>query len=168
MSIKSRISVKKLINIKLLVFDFDGVFTDNRVILDQKGFESVICNRSDGLGISLLKKFPLDIIVISTETNPVVAKRCKKLKLEFYQGISNKLVKLKKICSEKNLDLSNVAFVGNDVNDLECLSNVEFSFGVNDSHPDIIDKLDYITDKKGGYGAVREICDIFISLYSKK
>src|SRR5262249_43505964 len=107
--------------VRLLVFDFDGVFTDNRVYVDQSGVESVICSRSDGFGIERLLAHGLDAVVLSTETNLVVAARCRKLKIPAHQGLRDKGQALRHLVSAKGLTMNQVAYIGNDVNDLECL-----------------------------------------------
>lgn len=146
---------------KLIAFDFDGVFTDNSVIVDQNGVESVRCWRSDGLGLSRLKKLDLKAIILSTEENPVVAVRSQKLQIECTHGSKNKLLDLKDIAKKSRLELNQIAYVGNDINDLECLKAVGFPIVVADAHPEVIDHCLYKTKTPGGYGAVREICDLF-------
>jgi YrbI family 3-deoxy-D-manno-octulosonate 8-phosphate phosphatase len=151
----------KLANkIKLIVFDFDGVFTDNRVLTMQDGSETVFCNRGDGLGIAMLKKTGLKLIVISTETNPVVKARCKKLGLSCICGCKNKLAALRHEAMRLGVSLKEAAYIGNDINDLECLRSVYLPIGVADSHPAIIGALKFVTHRKGGEGAVREVCDL--------
>lgn len=148
--------------IKLIVFDFDGVMTDNRVMVDGKGREAVFCHRADGLGIDALRKTKISAIVLSTEKNPVVTARCKKLHLQCYQGITNKKESLKKYLLDNKIAAENVAYVGNDINDLECFKLVGLAVAVADSYPEIIANADYILKTKGGYGAVREFCDLII------
>ena len=101
----------------MVVFDFDGVFTDNRVIVNENGVESVICHRGDGIGLSLVKKYVQHVIVLSTEINPVVTKRCEKLQVECYQGIEDKLRLLKTVVNKKQVKFHEVCYVGNDIND---------------------------------------------------
>jgi len=153
--------------IKLIVFDFDGVFTDNRVLTMQDGSEGVFCNRGDGWGISLLKKAGLELVVISTEKNPVVKARCKKLGLVCIHGCKSKLEALKQAAMRLNISLRETAYVGNDINDLECLSSVYLPIGVADSHPGIIKALKFMTKCKGGEGAVRELCDLILETKNK-
>ena len=148
-------------SIRILVFDFDGVFTDNQVIVSEDGTESVLCNRSDGLGIVRLRQSDLHLMVLSTEVNPVVSARCRKLKIECVQGCEDKLVKLAEILEEKGLSFASAAFMGNDVNDLQCLQKVALPIVVSDAHPAVISSAKYITQTRGGHGAVREICDLF-------
>ena len=106
----------------MLVFDFDGVMTDNRVLVFEDGREAVLCSRGDGMGLDLLKKSGLPLAVISKEVNPVVSARCRKLKIPCEQGIDDKLGVLARITAEQGLTLADVAFMGNDVNDLACMT----------------------------------------------
>ncbi len=153
--------------IKLVAFDFDGVFTDNSVYVLQDGTEAVMCSRSDGLGLSALKKCGIQTIIISTETNPVVTARSKKLKIKCIQSCDDKLTELKKVAKEIGVTLDEIAFVGNDVNDLKCLSNVALPIVTQDAHPDVIPLGLYRTANCGGHGAVREVCDIFCKLQNR-
>lgn len=146
--------------VKLVVFDFDGVMTDNRVLTMQDGTEAVFCNRSDGLGIGMLLEAGLRVLVISTEKNPVVTARCRKLGLPCIQGCGDKLKALRRRAAGLGLSLRETAYLGNDVNDLACLRSVYLAAGVADSHPDIVHALKFKTKHKGGEGAVRELCDL--------
>lgn len=146
-------------SIRGIAFDFDGVFTDNKVITDQNGIESVTCWRSDGLGLKKLRNKGFKVVIISSETNPVVAMRAKKLDTEYIQGVDNKSIELIKWAKSNELSLNEIAFVGNDINDIPAFEIVGLSIGVLDSHPDIYSYLDCMTTSKGGYGAVREVCD---------
>jgi 3-deoxy-D-manno-octulosonate 8-phosphate phosphatase (KDO 8-P phosphatase) len=145
--------------IKLIAFDFDGVFTDNAVWLDQNGIEMVRCSRADGIGLSMARSSGIDSIVISTEKNPVVSLRCHKLKIPCYQGVKNKKSKLLRVAEEKKLSLAQIAFVGNDVNDLDVMKNVGYPIAVADAEEEIRSISCFMTKKAGGYGAVREICE---------
>jgi len=146
--------------LKFLVFDFDGVFTDNKVIVSQDGSESAVCYRSDGIGLSRLQSLGLDMLILSTEVVPIVQMRAKKLKIDCIHGCDDKLSKLKELVYAKGVAMESVGFVGNDINDLECLKAVGFSICVNDSYPEIKDVCKLILKTKGGEGAVREICDL--------
>ena len=143
-----------------IFFDFDGVFTDNSVIVSEEGKESVKCSRADGIGLNLLNSVNVGKCVVSTETNKVVYWRAKKLNLECNQAIENKGEFLKKYTSNNNIKLKNCAFVGNDINDLPALKIVGIPIGVADSHPSIREYLKLILKTKGGHGAVREICEL--------
>jgi 3-deoxy-D-manno-octulosonate 8-phosphate phosphatase (KDO 8-P phosphatase) len=151
---------KKFSTIKFLAFDFDGVFTDNLVYTTEKGEESVACWRSDGLGISKIKKLNIPIWVISTEKNNVVSKRCEKLGLSCIQNCDDKLATLMELLEKHHCDLKNTAFTGNDINDSACLEKVGLPIVVADSHQDIDHLALYRTEKRGGRGAVREVCDL--------
>jgi YrbI family 3-deoxy-D-manno-octulosonate 8-phosphate phosphatase len=149
--------------IRLVVSDFDGVMTDNKVLVDENGKEYVFCNRGDGLGIELLKKNScLDIIVISKEKNPVVQARCKKLKIECRQGVDDKAVALLEETKKRGLDIKQVCFIGNDLNDIECIKAAGIGVGVADSHASVLKVANFITKNKGGNGAIREIIDLIL------
>lgn len=148
--------------VKLLVLDFDGVVTDNKVYVNEDGKEMVCCSRGDGLGIEALKKFGIKILVISKEENKVVTARCKKLRVSSIQGIDNKLRALKQMLKKLNIPSSQVCYLGNDINDVECVKLAGFGCAVRDSYPTLLKAADYITTNKGGNGAVREICDLIM------
>ena len=147
-------------NIELIVYDFDGVMTNNKVILDQDGKESVIVNRSDGLAISEIKKLKIPQIIISTEENPVVRRRADKLKIECYDGIKNKLISLKTIIEKNNIDKQKVVYIGNDLNDKEAMKFVGIPIAPNDAHQEIKNIVKFVTKAKGGDGVIRELLDI--------
>ncbi|HHM05018.1 MAG TPA: 3-deoxy-D-manno-octulosonate 8-phosphate phosphatase [Gammaproteobacteria bacterium] len=145
--------------IRLAVFDFDGVFTDNRVFVLEDGREAVACNRSDGLGLELCKKAGFDMLVLSKERNPVVGARCRKLGLECIQGCEDKGTRLRQEVAGRGLVMAQVAYLGNDINDLPCLEQVGLPACVADAYPEVIERCVYITRRAGGHGAVREFCD---------
>ena len=147
-------------NIDLIVYDFDGVMTDNKVYVDQDGKETVQVNRADGLGISEIKKLGKEQIIISTETNPVVMKRAEKLGISCMQGIKNKKSALIDYCENNNLDLQNIAYVGNDINDKEVMEIAGTTYCPSDAHKSIQNISDNILKTKGGDGVVREILDL--------
>jgi 3-deoxy-D-manno-octulosonate 8-phosphate phosphatase (KDO 8-P phosphatase) len=147
--------------VRLVAFDFDGVFTDNTVYVTQDGTEAVRCNRSDGLGLRKLEALNLLPIIVSTEINPVVTARGNKLGIRVIQACDDKRATLDQLVAELGIALENVAFVGNDINDLSCLSAVGLPMVVQDAHPDVRPYACYQTIAPGGLGAVREICDLF-------
>ena len=150
--------------IEAVVFDFDGVMTNNKVYLSETGLESVRLDRGDGMGISMLKKLDIEIAVMSTEKNPVVTARCKKLSIECFQNLGNsKFESLKKWCKEKKIHLDNVIFMGNDINDIECLKNVGCSVVPSDAYEEVKRYAKIVLNNKGGEGVVRELCDIITS-----
>jgi 3-deoxy-D-manno-octulosonate 8-phosphate phosphatase (KDO 8-P phosphatase) len=148
-------------NIRLAAFDFDGVFTDNMVYVLEDGSETVRCFRGDGIGLQKLEQAGIKSVIISTEINPVVSARSRKLKIKCEQGCEDKRAVLNTIIKKMGITLDQVAFVGNDVNDLPCLNCVGFPMVVQDAHPDVLSYALYQTETKGGHGAVREICDLF-------
>jgi 3-deoxy-D-manno-octulosonate 8-phosphate phosphatase (KDO 8-P phosphatase) len=161
-------SVAALIRrIRLVAFDFDGVFTDNSVYVAQDGTEAVRCWRGDGLGLRELKRLGIATVVVSTETNAVVQHRSQKLQIRCFNGCEDKLSILSGIADEMGISLGEVAFVGNDVNDLACLTAVGLPIVVSDAHPSVARVARYRTETRGGYGAVREICDLFAGALSK-
>ena len=145
---------------RLVAFDFDGVLTDNTVWVDQNGIESVRCWRGDGLGLAALQSLGVHTVVISTEVNPVVSTRCRKLEIACHQACDDKIETLKAIAHDAGCTLEETVFVGNDINDVECLSEVGIPIVVADAHPDVLSVAVYTTRAKGGRGAVREICDL--------
>ncbi|MBW2412706.1 MAG: HAD hydrolase family protein [Deltaproteobacteria bacterium] len=155
-------SLKEVIrNIRLIAFDFDGVFTDNMVYVLQDGSEAVRCCRGDGIGLQKLKKMGIETVIISTEANPVVSARARKLNIRCLQDCEDKRTTLESIARKSGISLKEVAFIGNDINDLECLSRVGLPIIVNDAHQDVVSIARYQTRNPGGCGAVREICDLF-------
>ena len=146
--------------VDLVVFDFDGVLTDNRVWVDEEGHEMVAANRSDSMGVALLRRLGLKMCVLSTETNPVVSARCRKMQIPAYQGVWDKAEKLKEILQELEVDPAHAIFVGNDVNDMPCFPLVGCAVAVADAQPEAKRAADIVLSRKGGHGAVRELLDI--------
>ena len=154
--------IKEIIRrIRLVAFDFDGVFTDNMVYVFENGSEAVRCFRSDGIGLQKLEKMGIKTVIISTEANPVVSARARKLKIECFQDCQDKRGVLEDMAAKIGISLDQVAFVGNDVNDLACLTCVALPIVVQDAHPDVVPVARYQTQSPGGCGAVREVCDLF-------
>jgi len=149
-------------NIGLLVFDFDGVFTDNRVLVFEDGREAVLCNRGDGMGISLLRQRGVQMAVLSTETNPVLLARCRKLGLPCQHGLADKAAALRTLAAEMNIELEGVMYVGNDINDLGCMNVVGYAVAVGDAHPTVLEQADLVLTARGGFGAIRELCDLLL------
>ena len=150
------------------MFDFDGVFTDNRVLVHEDGSESVWCHRADRLGISSLFAKGVPMVVLSTEKNQVVSARCKKLGLPCHQGIADKYERLKTLVAERGIDSKEVIYVGNDINDLRCMEWVGCGIAVRDADPAVLKKARLVLEKKGGEGAVRELCDLVIQRIGEK
>jgi len=154
-----RQGVSSMKDISLVVFDFDGVMTDNRVRVHQSGDEAVWCHRGDGLGIARLREAAFAVIVLSTETNPVVAARCGKLNIQAIQSCDDKLTALQQFAAERNLSAGQIAYVGNDINDVACMQWVGWPIAVADALPDVRAVAKWVTHRPGGGGAVREVAD---------
>jgi N-acylneuraminate cytidylyltransferase len=148
--------------VDLVVFDFDGVMTDNRVFVDENGREMVAAYRSDSLGVRMMREAGIAAMVLSMEVNPVVAARCRKMNIPVVQGQDDKAAALKAILAERGLDPQHVIFVGNDVNDLPCFPLVACAVAVADSQPVVLRQADIVLSRRGGHGAVREICDLLV------
>ncbi len=149
--------------VNALVLDFDGVFTDNKVIVFQDGQEAVICDRGDGWGIAQLKRTGLPILILSTEMNPVVQARADKLGIPCVHGIQDKGRALQAWLSSKGLDPAHTVYVGNDLNDLACLELVGGPVAVADAHPQVIQQAVLVLDNVGGDGALREVCELILN-----
>ena len=154
---------RTLADVRMLVLDFDGVLTDNRVYVRQDGLETVACDRGDGMGLELLRRHGVTAMELSKERNPVVTVRCEKLGIPCYQGVDEKPSLFKKLVAEQGLQMEHVAYVGNDVNDLGCLRLAGWGVAVADAHPEALAAADWVLGKPGGRGAVREFCDAIIA-----
>ncbi|MGA1868174.1 MAG: cytidylyltransferase domain-containing protein [bacterium] len=146
--------------IAMLVLDFDGIFTNNKVIVCEDGKEAVVCDRGDGWGISQLKKKRIPLLVLSTEKNPVVKVRCEKLGIECIHGVDDKLSVLKTLFTERSIHADDVIYVGNDLNDLQCLQEVGCPVVPRDAHRQVRAAARIILSAYGGNGAIREICEL--------
>ncbi|ARF57094.1 acylneuraminate cytidylyltransferase [Streptomyces gilvosporeus] len=144
-------------DIDAVVLDFDGTQTDDRVLIDADGREIVAVHRGDGLGIAALRKAELKLLILSTEQNPVVAARARKLKVPVLHGIDRKDLALKQWCEETGTDPERVLYVGNDVNDLPCFDLVGWPVAVASAHDVVRGAARAVTANPGGSGAIREI-----------
>lgn len=152
--------------LRLMVFDFDGVFTDNMVYVLEDGRELVRCSRSDGLGLRRLEAVGVESLILSTEANPVVAARSRKLAVDCISGCDDKGARLAALLRDRGIEAGEVGYVGNDINDLECLKMVGLPIVVRDAHPEVVELAVCQTNKAGGHGAVREVCDLIYGLRS--
>jgi N-acylneuraminate cytidylyltransferase len=150
--------------VELIVFDFDGVMTDNRVWVDEQGHEMIAANRSDSHGLfELRRNSDIQLMVLSREPNPVVARRCEKLNIPYMQAIKDKATVLNDLLAEKHIKAENVIYMGNDTNDLPCFPIVGYAVAPADAHPEVIRHADRVLSLNGGHGAVRELCDFLLS-----
>jgi len=148
--------------VSALVMDFDGVFTDNRVFVHEDGSEAVTCSRSDGWGIAQLRKTGLPMLILSTETNPVVQARADKLKIPCIHGVADKSQALQTWLAEKKIKPANVVYLGNDQNDHACMALVGCAVAVADAYSVTLARADIVLSKPGGSGAVRELCELIL------
>lgn len=149
-------------DVQAIAFDFDGVFTDNRVLVSEQGVEYVFCDRSDGMGIGLLRQIGIHMIIISKEPNPVVSARARKLNLDVEQGCDVKLPVLISWLRRIGVSADNCAYMGNDINDLECMGHVGTAIAPADAHPLALQSATIVTKARGGRGAIREIADSIV------
>lgn len=150
--------------IRAIVFDFDGVITDDQVYITETGEEMVMASRSDGMGISALKNAGYKLLILSKERNPVVAKRGDKLQIEVIQSCDNKLEALNSWLEKSQIKLSECAYIGNDINDLQCMNAVRLAVTPADAHPLAQQAAHLQLSQAGGKGAVRELSDLFLNL----
>lgn len=150
-------------NIKLLICDIDGVFSDGRIYLGNNGEELKAFHTKDGYGIKALGASGVDVAVITGRTSNIVATRMTALNVKYIvQGEENKLPALLKMAEQLNLSLNEIAYVGDDMPDYECINTVGLGIAVQDAHPSILAIANYTTINRGGFGAVREICDLLM------
>lgn len=154
------------IDVDVVVTDFDGVHTDDRVLVSEGGLEAVWASRSDGYGIDLLRRAGVPLLILSREVNGVVAARAKKLSVECVHGVDDKWPLLRTWLSERGIDPIRCAYVGNDLNDLECMQNVGWPIAVADAHPAVLDQSRRVLRKAGGQGAVRELAELVVAARS--
>ncbi len=151
--------------IKLVVFDFDGVFTNNQVHIGEKGDEYVTCYRSDGIGIERIKNLGIKVAILSSEKNNLVKKRAEKLEIYCINNIKDKGKALKDLTRSFDIELKNTMFVGNDINDIPAFKIAGLSVGVADCFEEAKRFTNFSLKKSGGSGAVREICDMLFQAH---
>jgi YrbI family 3-deoxy-D-manno-octulosonate 8-phosphate phosphatase len=146
--------------ISAVVFDFDGVFTGNKVLINEVGIESVECWRGDGIGLASLRALSIPHFILSHERNSASAYRSKKLGIKIRITVNDKNSFLERWSKENEIDADSILFLGNDVNDISAMNFVGCSVAVQDAHQDLKRHCKFETLAKGGAGAVREICDL--------
>ncbi len=151
-------------DIDVFIFDFDGVLTNNCVYLDQLGKELVMCSRADGLAFDVLRKLEKPTYIISTEKNPVVTARAKKIRIPVIQGVNNKLDILLKLTRDHGFALEKVLYVGNDLNDFHVMKSCGYTVCPADSHPTIQGLSNIVLKSNGGSGVARELLEDVIGL----
>lgn len=156
------------LDVDALVTDFDGVHTDDSVLVGQDGSEFVAVDRGDGMGVALLREAGVPTLILSTETNPVVTARARKLQVDVRQGLADKASALRAWAAERGLDLDRVAYLGNDVNDLDCLALVGWPLAVPDAHPRVLAAARVVLGTAGGRGAVREAAERILAARERR
>jgi YrbI family 3-deoxy-D-manno-octulosonate 8-phosphate phosphatase len=151
--------VTDLAEIRLVVFDFDGVFSDNRVWTNDRGEESVACFRGDSLGLRRLDEVGVDYFILTSETNDAVPARARKIRSECIRGIEDKLPVLREEVERRGVSLADTAYLGNDVNDAECLAVVGLPAVPSDAWEEVMPLAKLVLTRAGGHGCVREFCD---------
>lgn len=147
--------------ISALFYDFDGVMTDNHVLVDQNGVESVYVNRGDGYAIARFREMGIPQIIVSTEKNPVVERRAEKLKIPVIHGVDDKGSIIKKYASENDIILDRAVFVGNDLNDLPAFEVCGIKAAPADAEEEILKVADWVSGRKGGDGVIRDLYRYF-------
>lgn len=155
-----------LLDVTAVATDFDGVHTDDRVLVDQHAVEAVRVSRSDGLGVAMLREAGVPFVIVSKERNPVVGTRGAKLNVDVLQGVDDKVRALTAWLDRRGLQARQVAYVGNDVNDLPVMAAVGWPIAVADAHPEVLRAARLVLDRPGGQGAVREVCDLVLTARS--
>ncbi len=151
-------------NVDVFIFDFDGVLTNNLVQIDENGNESVSCSRADGLAFDVLRKLKKPVYIISTEKNPVVEARTRKLRVPVLQGVTNKVETLKELVDLKDYNFENILYVGNDLNDYQAMKLCGYTVCPSDSHKKIKELSNIVLNNRGGDGVVRELLEEVLSL----
>lgn len=154
---------EKLINLEALVTDFDGVHTNNSVLIGSDGEEQVQVNRSDGLGYELISRELPHLLIISGENSELVKARAEKLGCDSIVGAKTKLEELTVWSKNNQVNLNLTLYVGNDVNDISAMEACGVRVAVADALPNVISISHFVTTKPGGFGAVREVIDFIIS-----
>jgi 3-deoxy-D-manno-octulosonate 8-phosphate phosphatase (KDO 8-P phosphatase) len=163
-----QVNREKLQNIKLLLLDVDGVLTDGKIVYTDSGEQIKAFDVKDGHGLKLLMRSGAEVVLITGRESKVVLHRARDLGIqEVYQKITNKIEIYEKILKEKNLEDIQVGFVGDDLIDIPVLRRVGFSAAVEDAIPEVKEIVDYVTSKKGGEGAVREVCELLLKSQNK-
>jgi YrbI family 3-deoxy-D-manno-octulosonate 8-phosphate phosphatase len=145
--------------VRLAIFDFDGVFTDNRVWVNEHGEESLAFSRSDGLGLRRLDEVGVQYLIVSMEPNPIVGARAMKLNAECLHGVDDKLAVVFERTEQLGVPLEETAYVGNDINDADCLRAVGCPVVPADAWPEVRGLARWVLSRPGGGGCVREFCD---------
>ena len=157
-------------NVKMIICDFDGVVTNNLVLTDENGKETVSASRSDSMHIKALREKGVEVMILSSEPNPVVKARAKKMGVEAIHGIGmqDKGRVMREVLEQKKVRVEDVIYVGNDLNDLPCFEVAGWSVAVADAYPEVLRAADHVLMKNGGHGAIRELCELVLKQLPQK
>lgn len=145
--------------VRFAVFDFDGVFSDNRVWTNDRGEESVACFRGDTMGLRRLDEVGVEYLILTSETNDAVAARARKMRMDIIKGVEDKLPVLQLEIERRGVSLAETSYLGNDVNDAECLAVVGLPVVPADAWAEVVPLARLVLTRDGGHGCVREFCD---------
>jgi 3-deoxy-D-manno-octulosonate 8-phosphate phosphatase (KDO 8-P phosphatase) len=160
--------LEKIKSVAVLILDVDGVLTDGGIIVDDDGRETKRFDVRDGHGLKMLMMYDIEVILLTGRTSRVVEHRASDLGIkEVYQGVWNKLEVFEEILKKRKISSASTAFIGDDVVDVSVLRRVGFSATVADAAEDVKKVVDYVSEKPGGRGAVREICEIILNAKGK-
>lgn len=150
--------------VKMVVTDFDGVITDGRVWVNGDGVETVAASRADSMRIRQMRAAGIEVMILSSEVDNVVSARARKMGIQAIHGmgLDGKGEVLKKVLAEKNLNAAEVVYLGNDFNDLPCFEVAGWAVAVADAYPEVLRAADYVLKTNGGFGALRELCDLIL------
>ncbi|HBN26873.1 MAG TPA: phenylphosphate carboxylase subunit delta [Desulfobacteraceae bacterium] len=155
--------MKNLKSVELLLLDVDGVLTDGSIIYDDNFVEIKTFNVKDGLGIRLLIEHGINVGIVTGRRSKALSRRCEDLGIDLiYDGVKDKAGLLGQITKRTGVDARNMAFVGDDLPDIALMKQVGFSIAVSDAHETVINIADMVTIAKGGFGAVREVCEAIL------
>lgn len=155
--------IKKAGKVKLLALDVDGILADGQIIYDSHGIETKAFFVQDGVGIKALAQFGILTAIITGRHSPMVKKRAEELGIDFVvQGRDDKLMALTELLASLDLTLADCAYMGDDLPDIKAMQSVGFAPTVPNAHQEVINRCDMVTTKAGGFGAVREVCDLIL------
>lgn len=150
-------------NIKILVLDVDGTLTDGKIYMSATGELMKAFNIKDGYALVRMSLFGIIPVIITGRKSQIVEERCRELKIkEIHQGVDNKADKLREVCEKYNVDLKQCAYIGDDLNDIECMKLCGHTAAPADAVAKICDQVDYVCKRNAGDGAVREYCDFLV------
>ncbi|HSG52745.1 MAG TPA: 3-deoxy-manno-octulosonate-8-phosphatase KdsC [Rheinheimera sp.] len=158
----------KALQIKLLICDVDGVFSDGRIYLGNSGEELKAFHTRDGYGIKALRQAGIEVAIITGRQSEIVAKRMASLTVPYiYQGQENKLAAFDELQRKLQLKPEQIAYIGDDLSDWQVMQYCGLAVAVKDAHPYLVQHADFVTSLPGGYGAVRELCDLLLISHGK-